>query len=156
MIRPHIDGFHTKHPCEVAHIEQAIMRMACSVLCYWHIALFRIPPQLVRPGPLGQVLPSFGGARCGKWTQCYNKSRSMAEIIQFLSVALEAIIAVLCLLAAMERKYLYGFVLTFAIYVWYDLARFLSWNISSDVSSIVFLVGTLAALYSVWSLFRKG
>ena len=80
----------------------------------------------------------------------------MAEIIQFLSVALEAIIAVLFLLAAMERKYLYGFVLTFAIYVWYDLARFLSWNISSDVSSIVFLVGTLAALYSVWSLFRKG
>ena len=78
------------------------------------------------------------------------------DILQLISITLEAVITVLFFLAALKgRKYLYGLALTFSIYVWYDLARLLSWNIEPMLLSGVFLVATLAALYSAWVLYRQ-
>jgi hypothetical protein len=80
----------------------------------------------------------------------------MFEHLQLISIILEAAIALLLFLAAFRgRPYLYGLTLTFAIYVWYDLARYLDWTINPDLLSGVFFVATLGALYSAWSLYKR-
>jgi hypothetical protein len=49
----------------------------------------------------------------------------MANAMLLLSIALEAAIAIIAVLAARkQRPHLYGFALTFTIYVFYDLAAY--------------------------------
>ena len=73
----------------------------------------------------------------------------MMNYVQWASIAIEALIAVLFLIAAMRGKnYLYGITLTFAMYVVYDLIRFLDIAASEQVLIAVFFLGTLTALYS--------
>ena len=77
------------------------------------------------------------------------------EGLQFISIALELIIAILCVVAAVRgRTYMYGLAVTFAIYVFYDLARALSWDIPETVLVLSFFVATLTALYSVWHIYK--
>jgi hypothetical protein len=47
-----------------------------------------------------------------------------------VSIALEAAVAILAVLAARRGKpYIYGLAFTFGAYVLYDLARLLHWNV---------------------------
>ena len=81
----------------------------------------------------------------------------MFEYIQFISIGLEAIIAFLFLLLAVKgRTYMYGLALAFVIYIFYDLARLLAWNLSEGTLTISFLIATLGALYSAWHLYKRG
>lgn len=85
----------------------------------------------------------------------FNNIHAM-DYTQFTSIILESIIAVLFLLAAMKgKKYLYGLALTFIIYVFYDLAHLLEWNIQQNMLTGFFFVATLGALYSAWHLYKK-
>ncbi len=76
--------------------------------------------------------------------------------IQLISIVLELAIAGLFLAASMKgKKYLYGLVITFVIYVFYDLTRLFSWNIASNLLTGMFFVATLGALYSAWMIWKR-
>jgi hypothetical protein len=72
-----------------------------------------------------------------------------------ISVILEATIAVIVILAARDgRPYLYGLAFTFGVYVLYDLARLLRWDVEGLLLSGLFLIATASALASVWMLYK--
>lgn len=76
--------------------------------------------------------------------------------LQLISIALEVIIASLFLRTALlGKKYLYGLVVTFTIYVFYDLARLFEWTISENLLTSLFLIATLGALYSAWAIMKE-
>ena len=60
-----------------------------------------------------------------------------------VSIALEAAVAVLAVLAARRGKpYIYGLAFTFGAYVLYDLARLLHWNRPGHRRGARILVGS--------------
>ncbi len=75
--------------------------------------------------------------------------------LQLVSIALEAAILVLCLLSAInkQKKFMLGFALTFAIYVFYDAAKLFSVAVPELLLEGVFLVATLSALGSAWLIY---
>lgn len=80
----------------------------------------------------------------------------MLDTLQFFSIALEAIIALIFLLIALRgRAFMFGLALTFSIYVVYDLARQFAWDVPQPVLVIGFLVATLSALYTAVKLYRR-
>ena len=73
-----------------------------------------------------------------------------------VSIALEAAVAILAVLAARKGKpYIYGLAFTFGTYVLYDLARILRWNVQTGILSWLFLLATISALIAVWGLYQK-
>jgi hypothetical protein len=72
------------------------------------------------------------------------------------AIVVECAVAVVAVLGALKgRPHLYGFALTFAIYVLYDLGRLLHWNVGEEILSVLFLIASLSALYAVWGLYRE-
>lgn len=72
------------------------------------------------------------------------------------AIVVECAVAVVAILGALKgRPHLYGFALTFAIYVLYDLGRLLDWNVGEGVLSVLFLLAALSALVAVWGLYRE-
>jgi len=72
-----------------------------------------------------------------------------------ISIILEAAIAGIVILAARDgRPYMYGLAVTFAVYVLYDFARLLRWDVEGPVLSGLFLIATVCALAAVWGLYR--
>lgn len=73
-----------------------------------------------------------------------------------ISIILEAAVPVIAALAAQGgRPYLYGLSFTFAVYVLYDLARFLRWPVEGSLLSGLFLAATTTALLAVGGCTRK-
>jgi hypothetical protein len=73
-----------------------------------------------------------------------------------ISIVLEAVVAILAILAARKGKpYLYGLAFTFGAYVLYDLARLLQWQVQGGLLSGLFLLATITALVAVWGLYRE-
>jgi hypothetical protein len=64
---------------------------------------------------------------------------------------------ILSLTIAVKKKktFAYGFALTFAIYVLYDLARLFSFAINETILSGLFLIATISMLISVWTIWKK-
>ena len=80
----------------------------------------------------------------------------MANAILLISIVLEAAVAIIAILAAQkQRPPLYGLAFTFGVYVLYDLARLLGWNVEHGVLSGLFLAATVSALYAVWGLYQE-
>ena len=78
------------------------------------------------------------------------------DYLQPISIALESVVTLLALLSAMKgRSYLFGFAVTFGIYVYYDLSRYFAWSTSEDTLYAMFLVATLTALYSIWNVYKR-
>ncbi len=79
------------------------------------------------------------------------------EILQYFSIVIEAIIAILGLMIFMKKKKQYGlcFFITFAIYVFYDLARLMAWSISTNILYASFFIASLSALWGMWELYNK-
>ena len=77
--------------------------------------------------------------------------------LQELSILLEVCVAVLFILAARGKgtrsPYTY-LAVTFGIYVWYDLARLLSWQVSASTTQIAFFIATISALYAAWRIYK--
>jgi hypothetical protein len=72
------------------------------------------------------------------------------------AIIVECAVAVVAILGAIKgRPHLYGFAFTFAIYVLYDLARLLDWNVGEGVISVLFLLASVSALVAVWGLYRE-
>lgn len=70
------------------------------------------------------------------------------------SIVLEAAITLIAILAARGRPYIYGLAFTFGVYVLYDLARLLGWNVEGSLLSGLFLLASASALGSVWMLYQ--
>ncbi|MFH1365108.1 MAG: hypothetical protein ABIH28_00800 [archaeon] len=77
---------------------------------------------------------------------------------QIISIFLEAIIAIFCLLAAIQRKKLfaYGFALTFLIYVFYDSVRYFNLPVSLNVLYFSFFLSTVSALLAAVLMYLEG
>ncbi|HET7210461.1 MAG TPA: hypothetical protein VFI85_01815 [Methyloceanibacter sp.] len=72
------------------------------------------------------------------------------------AIALELAVAVIAAVAASKgRPYLYGLAFTFAVYVLYDTARLLGWNVEAGVLSVLFLLASASALYAIWGIYRE-
>jgi len=81
----------------------------------------------------------------------------MAVTLQYVSIVIEAIVAILGLAILFKKKESYGlcFFITFAIYVVYDLARTLTWSISTNILYGSFFIASISALWAVWVLYNK-
>ena len=79
------------------------------------------------------------------------------EILQPVSIILEAIIVIVAIAIAVRKKKCYGcgFALTFAIYVYYDSAKYFGWGALSAWLYPLFFVATVSALFSMISLYKK-
>ena len=77
------------------------------------------------------------------------------SFLPLISIALEVLIALMALLIAVRgRAYMLGFALTFGVYVYYDLARYYSWEVAENLLSAAFFVATLSALVSMVGIYR--
>ncbi len=80
----------------------------------------------------------------------------MANAMLLISIMLEAAVALIAILAAQkQRPHLYGLAFTFGVYVLYDLARYLGWNVEQGILSALFLAATVSALIAVWGLYKE-
>lgn len=79
------------------------------------------------------------------------------ENIQYLSIFIEVVIAILGLIIVFKKKKFYGWgiFLTFAIYVFYDFAKLVNYNINSDILYIIFFIASLSALFAVWMIYKE-
>ncbi|MFW5746684.1 MAG: hypothetical protein ACOCWQ_04010 [Nanoarchaeota archaeon] len=76
-------------------------------------------------------------------------------VLQFISIALEAAIVGIALMAARKRRYIYGIALTFSIYVFYDMTHLFEMQISKSVLRVVFFIANLSMLMAVWKLHKS-
>jgi len=81
----------------------------------------------------------------------------MLESIQYLSIIIEAIVAILGLMLIFKKKknYGWGIFVTFAIYVFYDFIKIQGVTINSDLLYSLFFIATLSILLSVLSIYKK-
>ena len=79
----------------------------------------------------------------------------MVFTIQYISIFIEVIIAFLGILILLKKNKNYGIgiTLTFGIYVLYDSSKLLKWNITDLVTSGLFFVATLSALWFVYKIY---
>jgi hypothetical protein len=77
--------------------------------------------------------------------------------LQYIAIMLEGTIAIIGLFLAIGKKKIfgYGIFLTFAIYVFYDLARLVPIEISNSTLYPIFFVATLSILWAVIMLYRE-
>ena len=76
--------------------------------------------------------------------------------ILMVSIVLEAIAVLLCLAAFFKgKKYMAGFAVTFAVYVYYDLMRLTSVSVPELFTEGAFFIATVCALLSVWQIYSN-
>ena len=80
----------------------------------------------------------------------------MTEILQYVSVGIETLIAAIGMLIGVKKK-LYGWFifLTFTIYVFYDLSRLIPLDVSETILYPVFFIGTLSIFVAVILIYRE-
>ena len=81
----------------------------------------------------------------------------IAESVQLAATVVEAVIAVLALLIAAQKKKMYGgfIAITFALFVIFDIDRIFSLNLFPDLHAGIFLVACLSMLYAVWLIWSE-
>jgi hypothetical protein len=77
------------------------------------------------------------------------------SLLYLLSILMEMVVAALGVLLAIRNKKMYGWCIavTFTLYVIYDLADLLQWNVSQDTLYTIFFVATISILWAVWNIF---
>lgn len=77
-------------------------------------------------------------------------------IIQYISIFIEAIVAIIGLLIVINKKKIYGWgiFLTFGIYVFYDIARLVELNIPETILYISFFIASISALWVVFTIYK--
>jgi len=78
------------------------------------------------------------------------------ETIQYLSILIEAIIAILGLAIVFKKKknYGWGIFITFAIYVFYDFSKQISLTINNDLLYALFFIASVSALFAVFMIYK--
>ena len=76
--------------------------------------------------------------------------------LQYLSIFLEFVIGVIALMSAIGgKRYMFGLAFTFFVYVVYDLAKVYSMGMLNVYLPVLFLLATISALWSVWSIYKQ-
>ena len=77
--------------------------------------------------------------------------------VHLISICLEALIVVLALYFSVKKRRFsgLGFALTFGIYVFYDLAKYYSWQVDAATLNYAFLIATVSALLSIFAVYRR-
>lgn len=80
----------------------------------------------------------------------------VVEFLQYVSILIELVIALLGIAMIYKKKY-YGwfFLITFGIYVFYDFAKLNSISINLDILYVSFFIATLSALTLAWKVYKK-
>ena len=77
------------------------------------------------------------------------------ENLQYVSIGLEVVIALIFARIALGgRPYMWGLFVTYAIYVFYNLARELAWPVG-HLATLAFFLATVCVLYSAVFLHRE-
>ncbi len=78
------------------------------------------------------------------------------EILNLSSAIIEVVIAIIGIMIGLRKK-IYGWLitLTFAIYVFYDMCRFINAQICPNKLAIAFSVATISALIAVIMIYRE-
>jgi hypothetical protein len=81
----------------------------------------------------------------------------LSTLLQPVSIGIEAILVVLGIALAVQKKKCYGWfiAITFGIYVIYDSVFFLGVQVSQDVLSGIFFIATLSILIGIWQLYSE-
>jgi len=81
----------------------------------------------------------------------------MVVALQYISIVIEVLVTIIALMILFKKKKQYGlcFAITFGIYVFYDLARLMTWNISSTILYVSFFIASFSALWGMWLLYNK-
>jgi hypothetical protein len=78
------------------------------------------------------------------------------EFIQYISILLELVIAILGIIMISKKKVVgWFFLITFGIYVFYDFVKLNGMTINSDVLYLSFFIATLSALFLAWRVYKK-
>ncbi|MDD5594151.1 MAG: hypothetical protein PHG97_05385 [Candidatus Margulisbacteria bacterium] len=77
------------------------------------------------------------------------------NVLHLGSLLLEAGVALLGIALGAVQKKAYGWfiALTFAVYVFYDLARFMSIGVSADLLDSLFLIASLSIFWAVANIY---
>lgn len=77
--------------------------------------------------------------------------------LQYISIVLEFMVMLLGLMLATLKLKSYGWfiALTFAIYVFYDLARLIAFKVPGNVLTSLFFIATLSILWAVWQIYLE-
>jgi hydrogenase/urease accessory protein HupE len=81
----------------------------------------------------------------------------ISTLLQPVSIAIEAILVILGLGIAVQKKRCYGwfFAITFGIYVVYDTMHFTGVQVSQNILSGIFFIATLSILIGIWQLYKE-
>ena len=87
----------------------------------------------------------------------FNTSENGFIILQYGSIILETLIALMGLFIAIRKKrfFGYGIFLTFTIYVFYDLIKLIPLDISNIILYPMFFVATLSILWAVIQIYKE-
>jgi len=79
-------------------------------------------------------------------------------MLQYFSIVIEVLIAILGLLIVFKKKksYGWGIFLTFFIYAFYDSAKLINWHISLKILYTLFFIGTASAFWTVFNIYKEG
>ena len=79
------------------------------------------------------------------------------EIFIIMALAAEVMAAILGLMIAIRNKkdFGWGIALTFSIYVFYDIVRFLALRVSEVLIGSLFFIASIAILWSVWRIYEE-
>ncbi len=78
------------------------------------------------------------------------------EFLQYVSIIFEFAIALLGIGMISKKKNIgWLFLITFGIYVFYDLAKLNNMSVNSGVLYVSFFIATLSALMLAWKVYSK-
>ncbi|MCX5725875.1 MAG: hypothetical protein NT030_01605 [Candidatus Saganbacteria bacterium] len=79
------------------------------------------------------------------------------SILHIISIVIEIAVILLGVLIAIIKEKSYGWLiaLTFAIYAFYDIAKFGPLNVSQNILYVIFLIASLSILFAVWKIFNE-
>jgi len=79
------------------------------------------------------------------------------NILQVVSISFEVLVALLGLLLLIQKKKAWGagIALTFAIYVYYDLANLFKFSVAQDILRLVFFIASLSVLWAIWRVYEE-
>ncbi|RJP29137.1 MAG: hypothetical protein C4533_04890 [Candidatus Omnitrophota bacterium] len=77
-------------------------------------------------------------------------------ILNIVSVILEIAIVFIGLAVYLNKNKRYGLCIsfTFAVYAFYDLSRFFSWDINKGLLSVIFFLASLSVFWAMLKIYR--
>jgi hypothetical protein len=77
-------------------------------------------------------------------------------LLHWISILLEIGVSLLGIKLILRKKaYGWGILITFGIYTFYDIAKYASFPISSDVLYFLFFIASVSIFWAVWQISKN-